>query len=384
MLIKFKGIGDVILSTVVLKNIKAQYPEARIDFLTEKPSAPLLRGIPFIDEVIVFESGRKSEIFRKILLIRKRHYDLVIDMYSNPKSAQLTFASGARFRAGFPYRGRKYAYNLYGPPERGTYHAGELHLRFIEQIGIKVVSREPITTVPDEERLWGEKFFEALGVEGVFEAGYLSGAGDEQSAGAGSEAELDVGRFESSGTEGEQSAGADAGKGYSFVALVPGGGWESKRCDPEKFAEIGNEICKKYPVKCLILWGKGDLEEAEAIAALMKENAIMAPETTFLQMGGLALGCKFAVANDSGPMHFISSLGVPVLALHGPTDPKLQGPFGEKHETVRLDELDCIGCNLKICNRKHECFRDLPVERVMEKIDSLVRKNDIKFADERS
>ena len=42
LLIKFRGIGDVILSTVVLKNLKARYPDAAIDFLTEKPSAPLL------------------------------------------------------------------------------------------------------------------------------------------------------------------------------------------------------------------------------------------------------------------------------------------------------------------------------------------------------
>ncbi len=329
LLIKFRGIGDVILSTVVLKNIKERYPQAEIDFLTEKPSAPLLRDIQFISSVLVFEGNRKTELFRKIMLIRKRKYDLVIDMYSNPKSAQLTFASGARFRAGFPYRGRKYAYNLFGPPERGIHHAGDLHLKFLEAIGIPIVARETVTAVPAPEKLWAEEFISTLGYQGA------------------------------------------------FAALVPGGGWASKRCDPEKFAEIGNGISKQYGVKNLVLWGKGDLDEAHKIVQLMGENAILAPESTFLQMGALSLRCKFAVANDSGPMHFISSLGVPVLALHGPTDPALQGPFGEKHETVRLDELECICCNLLECNRAHECFRDLPLERAMSKIESLIAKNRI-------
>ncbi|KAA0247869.1 MAG: glycosyltransferase family 9 protein [Chlorobiota bacterium] len=332
LLIKFRGIGDVILSTVVLKNLKARYPDAAIDFLTEKPSAPLLRDTGLINDVIVFDGNRGTELFRKIMLIRRRKYDLVIDMYSNPKSAQLTFASGARFRAGFPYRGRKYAYNLFGPPERGVHHAGDLHLRFLESIGVPVVSRETITAVPAPEKLWAEEYFSALDHQGP------------------------------------------------FVALVPGGGWASKRCDPEKFAEIGNEICERFKVKSLVLWGKGDLQEAEKIVELMGGNAILAPESTFLQMGALALNCKLAVANDSGPMHFISSLGVPVLALHGPTDPALQGPFGAKHETVRLDELDCICCNLLECNRSHECFRDLPLERVMKKIESLISKNRITFS----
>lgn len=331
LLIKFRGIGDVILSTVVLRNIRARFPGAKVDFLTEKPSAPLLRDLPEIDDVLVYEGSRRAEIFRKIMLIRKRKYDLVIDMYSNPKSAQITFASGARFRAGFPYRGRRYAYNLFGPPERGVHHAGDLHLKFLESIGIPVVSREPVISVPGADRLWAEEFF------------------------------------------------ASTGNGTDFVALVPGGGWASKRCDPEKFAETGLEISRKYGVKNLILWGKGDLEEAEKIATLIGERAVLAPENTFLQMGALALKCKFAVANDSGPMHFISSLGVPVLALHGPTDPALQGPFGEKHETVRLDELDCICCNLLECNKNHECFRDLPVERIMTKIETLITKNRIRF-----
>ncbi len=329
LLIKFKGIGDVILSTVVLKNIRAMYPDAKIDFLTEKPSAPLLTEIPLINEVFVYNTKNKFEIVKQILAVRKNRYDLVLDLYSNPKSAQLTFASGARFRAGFPYRGRKYAYNLFGPEERGIHHAGDLHLKFLEKIGIPVRHREQYIVIPGEAKKFAGNFFNA------------------------------------------------SGTGKRFVALVPGGGWESKRCDPVKFAEIGNAVYERFGVKSLILWGKGDLEEAEEIKKLMGERAFLAPKTSFVEMGAVAEFCKFAVANDSGPMHLISSLGIPVLALHGPTDPSLQGPFGKNHETVRLDELDCICCNLLVCNRNHECFLDLPLERIMSKIDILINKNNI-------
>jgi ADP-heptose:LPS heptosyltransferase len=329
LLIKFRGIGDVIISTVVLKNIKSQYPDAVIDFLTEKPSAQLLKEIPLINEVLIYNFSNRFEIASKILEIRRRKYDLVIDLYSNPKSAQLTFGSGAKFRAGFPYRGRKYAYNLYGPAERGKHHAGELHLLFLEKIGIEVKHSEQHLMVSKEAAENATEFFNSQK------------------------------------------------EGVKFCALVPGGGWESKRCDPEKFAEIGEKIFEKYGLTSLILWGKGDLDEAEKIKELMSDNAVLSPETSFMEMGAMSLGCLFAVANDSGPMHFISALGVPTLALHGPTDPALQGPYGNKHETVRLDELDCICCNLLKCNRKHECFLELPVERVMSKIAVLLTKNGI-------
>lgn len=330
LLIKFRGIGDVILSTVVLKNIKSQYPDAVIDFLTEKPSTQLLKEISLINEVLVYNFSNRFEIASKILEIRRRKYDLVIDLYSNPKSAQLTFGSGAKFRAGFPYRGRKYAYNLYGPAERGKHHAGELHLLFLEKIGIEVKHREQYIVVSKEAGERAKEFFNS-----------------------------------------QKS-------GIKFCALVPGGGWGSKRCDPVKFAEIGLKIYEEYGLTSLILWGKGDIEEAERIKELMGDKAVLSPETSFMEMGAMALGCLFAVANDSGPMHFISALGIPTLALHGPTDPALQGPYGDKHETVRLEELECICCNLLKCNRKHECFLDLPVERVMSKIENLLAKNDFK------
>lgn len=331
LLIKFRGIGDVILSTVVLKNIKSHFPDASIDYLTERPSAQLLKEIPIINEVLIYNFSNRFEIAKKILDIRRRKYDLVIDLYSNPKSAQLTFGSGAKFRAGFPYRGRKYAYNLYGPAERGKHHSGELHLLFLEKIGIEVKQREQYLNVSIEATELSTKFFNSQK------------------------------------------------EGLKFCTLVPGGGWESKRCDPVKFAEIGLKIYEKYGLASLILWGKGDFDEAEKIKELMGEKAVLSPETTFMEMGAMALGCQFAVANDSGPMHFISALGVPTIALHGPTDPALQGPYGKKHETVRLDELDCICCNLLKCNRKHECFLELPVERVMSKIDILLSKNRIKI-----
>ena len=329
LLIKFRGIGDVILSTVVLKNIKSQYPEAVIDFLTEKPSAQLLKEIPLINEVLVYNFSNRFEIASKILEIRRRKYDLVIDLYSNPKSAQITFGSGAKFRAGFPYRGRRYAYNLYGPAERGKHHAGELHLLFLEKIGIEVKHRDQYLVVSKDAAEKAARFFDSQSLN------------------------------------------------LKYCALVPGGGWESKRCDPVKFAEIGTKIYEKYRLTSLILWGKGDFDEAEEIKNMMGDIAVLSPETSFMEMGGMATGCVFAVANDSGPMHFISALSVPTLALHGPTDPALQGPYGKKHQTVRLDELDCICCNLLKCNRKHECFLDLPVERVMSKIDLLLTQNGI-------
>ena len=76
-------------------------------------------------------------------------------------------------------------------------------------------------------------------------------------------------------------------------------------------------------------------------------------------------------------MHIATAVKTPVLSLEGPTNPKRQGPYGNANESVRFDELDCIGCHQNNCPRNHECFRDLPVERVMEKIERIIKKNNL-------
>ena len=328
--IKPRGIGDVILSTVVFDNLLKDFPSAKIDYLTEAPSKPLLEPLKVINEVLLFENEKKLNIISLVNKIKTRKYDLVLDFYSNPRTALVTFLSRAKYRAGFPYRGRKYAYNLWGPSERNKFHTAQLHLELLKNIGLSCNPGEMYFGLTGGDKEFADKFFNEKFSENDF-----------------------------------------------VVGISPSGGWASKRCDPVKFAEIGDTIVKKYFAKILILWGPGDEDDALQIKNLMKEKIIFAPTTDIRKMGALISKCQMLIANDSGPMHIGTALKTPVLSLHGPTKPNLQGPFGEMHEWVRLDELDCIGCDLLECPRNHECFLNLPIERIMEKIDSLIKKNNL-------
>ena len=85
--------------------------------------------------------------------------------------------------------------------------------------------------------------------------------------------------------------------------------------------------------------------------------------------------CNAVLANDSGPMHIASAVGTPVLGLFGPTDPKLQGPFGAKNRYIHLKNLDCITCNLLVCPKQHECFRQLPADAVYNKFVEMMQED---------
>ncbi len=330
LIIKLRGIGDVVLSTIVIDNLRKDFPKAQIDYLVEAPSQPGLSGLKEIKQVLIFDRKNFWKKVSLILQIRKIKYDLVLDFFTNPSTALVTFFSGAKFRVGFPYRGRKYAYNLFGPAERGKYHSAVLHIETLKLIGLNSSYRQLYYYISPSALRVAEKYLRDSFIKNNF-----------------------------------------------VVGICPTGGWASKKCDPIKFAEIAKAVVNKFNAKIFIIWGKSDEEDAFKIQSLIGDKAMIAPETTIQELAALIARCKILIANDSGPMHIATSVGTPVLGLFGPTSPFMQGPYGEMHEWVRLDDLDCIECNLLVCPKQHECFRDLSIDKVLDKVNYLISKNNL-------
>jgi lipopolysaccharide heptosyltransferase II len=331
LIIKLRGIGDVVLSTIVIDNLRKDFPNAHVDYLVEKPSEPGLLGLKEINNVLLFERNSFWKKVSLIFQIRKIKYDLVLDFFSNPSTALITYLSGAKYRVGFPYRGRKYAYNLFGPEERGKYHSAQLHLETLKLLGLNYSYKELHYFINLSALHVAEKYLNKNFIENNF-----------------------------------------------VIGICPTGGWASKKCDPEKFAEIANALMDKFNAKIFIIWGKSDEEDAFKIHSLLGEKSFIAPETTIQELAAMISRCKILIANDSGPMHIATAVGTPVLGLFGPTNPYTHGPFGEKNDWIRLDDLDCIECNLLECPKNHECFKNIPVGLVIDKVSNLIQKNRLK------
>lgn len=321
--IKPRGIGDVVLSTIVIDNLKGHFHSATIDYLTETFAKPVLEFNPNINKVLTMS---KSEFPLKVAFrIKKEKYDLILDLWSNPRSAQITFLSGVKYRAGFAYRGRKYAYNILATSGRGKGHTAEHNLELLKAIDVPIASKNVQYFISDEDDNFAKYF-----IHNNFTT-----------------------------------------KSKKIVGIIPAGGWESKRCDAVKWVEICKAISEKYKSKFLILWGPGDEKDSEFIKNSLRELAVIAPETNFRQMSGLIKNCDLVLANDSGPMHISAALGVPTLGIFGPTNPKSHGPYSPKSDYVNKEDLFCLICNKLVCPYKHECMLELPVENVMEKVKKI-------------
>lgn len=327
LIIKLRGIGDVVLSSIIFDNIIKSFPQAEIDYLTEKPSQNLLEPLPFISKVFLFNRKSTTERIKQIFEIRKQNYDLVIDLFSNPSTALITFFSGALYRIGFPYKGRKYAYNIYGPVERGKYHAAELHVKLLESAGINIFSRFLQIGIPGKDKEFADNFFRN-----------------------------------------------NYAKDDLIIGISPSGGWQSKKCPKEVLLKISKKIIENINCKLLVVWGPGDKEDADYLINNISEKIIISPDTSITQMAALISNCNYLVANDSGPMHISTAVNTPVFGLFGPTNPKLQGPYGISNDYYYNDKIQCICCNLLTCDKNQECFRNIDLNDFMDRFLLFMKK----------
>jgi ADP-heptose:LPS heptosyltransferase len=322
--IKPRGIGDIILSTIILDNLKSAFPASEIHYLTENFSKRAVENNPFVSKILTF--NKNDFILSVIRKVRNEKYDIVFDLWSNPKTAQITFVSGAKYRVGYDKRGRRYAYNFLAKSGSIGKHAAEDNLTLLGTIDIPIKSKKIFFKTTDDEKLFAEKYI-----------------------------------------------GQNRDKNKIFLTgIIPSGGWESKRCDVEKWVEICNEIQKNISAQFIVLWGPGDESDVNIIKEKLKPTPLIAPRTSFGQLSGLIEKCDLVIANDSGPMHAAAALNVPTIGIFGPTNPENHRPYSVKSDYVIKSDLFCIICNKLVCPYNHECMKELDSVEIVHKSKNLL------------
>ncbi len=326
LVIKLRAIGDVLLSTVVLPNLRAAYPDAHIAFLTESAARAVVDGRDDIDRTIIFHPKRDN-ILRLFVQLYRERFDLAIDLFCNPRSAQMCYATRAPIRVGYPFRGRAWAYTTHVTQRTGDVHNTEFNLDALRHLGIPIVERRVSMPMSVADTTWAHDVLAPL------------------------------------------RAG-----GRRVVAVNPSGTWSTKRWPLEKFAALCDVLVREDNVLPVLLWGPGEKPDVQRIRSLMQEEAVIAPPSTLTQLAALLAGCDAMISNDAGPMHIGAATGIPVLGIFGPTNPLLQGPFNARSSWVRHETLPCIACNRTSCDIGTLCMTELEVAAVANAYRTLVQR----------
>ncbi|HUI07859.1 MAG TPA: glycosyltransferase family 9 protein [Verrucomicrobiae bacterium] len=150
-------------------------------------------------------------------------------------------------------------------------------------------------------------------------------------------------------------AGADG-----LIAVNPSARWKTKLWGDDKFTEL----VRRLPSKRVVLTGSvADRPRCELIARGCRN---LAGGTTLLDLAELYARCAVVVTNDSGPMHIAAAVGTPVVAIFGPTDAALTGPYGKQHVVLRAG-IPCSPCLKGHCTHtpRMECMTLVTVEQVL-------------------
>jgi len=152
-----------------------------------------------------------------------------------------------------------------------------------------------------------------------------------------------------------------------YLAIHASARWPTKLWGDDKFAEL----IRQLPQERIILTGSA--AEAERIGRLAQGARNLAGQTDLFELAEWYQRCAVVVTNDSGPMHLAAAVGTPVVAIFGPTDPALTGPYGKGHTVLRA-ALPCAPCFNGRCTNPDSmaCMKGISVAEVLAAVQKFI------------
>lgn len=340
LVINLMHIGDLMLVTPVLRTLRTNYPQARISLLADKKLADLVQYNRHIDECLLIDKkGRDDSLpsfIKYILGIRKKKFDLVINLHRNERASAIAAFSGADRIVGYSKPGFSLLFDQVLPNLKAVKHQIHSHFDVLEQaVGIDRIDDGglemwlPEAAVRSADKIWQENF-----------------APDKK-----------------------------------VVAFNIGASWKTKRWIDTYFARCADELLAKgYGVA--FFGGPMDRELVEACIAQMKHRdssaiRVFTGKVSLGELGALLKKCALFLTTDSGPMHVGVSQNVPVVTMFGASPVPGFYPYDARDVLIKTPE-PCHPCGIHECPKQGAdnmaCMKKITVEIVMKYVWELLSK----------
>lgn len=324
-------IGDIVLSTPLIKKLRDTYPKAEITYLTTPVGASILRNNPHLNHIIEYDKRGEYKGIKGFWAIAKKlkmeAYNLVITPHRYLRSTFLTFLTGAPIRRGYDSAAASFLYN-----ERVHYdkskHEVEKLLSFVPKDEGKRYEIEIFPTELEVEKV--DKLLEK--------------------------------------------------RREKVVVVAPGSKWFTKKWPLEYFNRVIKELEKREDTTVVVVGGK---EEMFFNMPLANTTIDLRGKTTLLELAEVIRRADIVLTNDSSPIHIASAFpNVRILALFGPTVEKFGFfPWSKNSEVFQVEGLECRPCSIHggdSCPKKHfKCMLDIKPEMVLERIESILESENI-------
>ena len=326
---RLRFMGDIILTTPLLAALRHNYPDANISYLGETPYLSLLENHPCVDTLLPLNRSSFNRSAHLYFGLLTKKYDLAIDLYGNPRSAFLTWLSGARIRIGGDFRGRRYFYTMPIKNDGTVKTAVQFHLSYLAPLDIEWTTTTTRIYPTDDELQWADNY--------LLENNYHPEK--------------------------------------TIIGIHPGATWPAKKWLPDRFAQVANQLAHEGH-QVLFTMGPGEEDLIANVLSHCRFPVFRPRVLSLRQLAALLQKMTLYIANDCGPLHLAPAVGTPVIGIFGPGEPEIWFPYGKEdgHRLV-FHEVDCSRCHRDFCE-KMECMKSIRVSDVMNAIkDSLQQRH---------
>jgi len=286
LVIQLRPFGDVLLATSYLQALHENFPLSTIDFLVCDPFQNIIKGHPFLTEILV--SAKREENFLQycfgristMVRVFRRKYDLVIDQQAGTGSAILTLFSCAKYRLGWEDAKGRFSYSLRAVPGKSRYH-GCRNFDMLAPLGIKERAFQLYVPIEGQSRDFVESW--------LCEKGIVAG---------------------------------------KFICIAPGSPDPRKRWSLECFQGLVSLIKEKANYDIVLCYSPNEEPVARLLAEMSSGRATLGPRTTFNQVAALLTLCRLLICHDGALNHLSVATKTPAIAIFGSSAASAWSPQG--------------------------------------------------------
>jgi len=325
-------LGDAVLTLPALEALQRRFPRAEITLLARGWVGGLFEGHPAVRRVIELpQGGGPMGLWGRWRMgdaLREQGFDLAVLFPNSFDAALAPWIAGIPRRVGYATESRGWLLTDPLPRPRRALgrHQAERYLDIVRALGAEgsVDFRLPVSAVAEER---ARALLTASGIDGA----------------------------------------------APLVAVGPGsiyGG--AKRWPAERFAAVADALAERHGARILLMGSGREGAILAQVASRMRQPVHnLGGRTDLVTLTGVLARTRLLLCNDSGAMHLAAAVGVPVVAVFGPTDADATAPLGGGHRIVR-EPVPCSPCLLRECPIDHRCMRGLSVERVLQEVEDVL------------
>jgi len=323
-------IGDVVMTTPMLKALRISYPVSQISLLANEFAKDLLGEAPYVNKIItikfpwaMYDYSFKNlwKVFKVVRKLRKEHFDLSIDAKIDFRNIFLMYLIGAKRRLGYDITGGRAFLTDIPEFPMDVVHISEASLSLLNYMGSDTSNKTTELFVSEDAINWVEDFLKNI---------------------------------------------SDSSE--KLIGIHPGASKEERLWKPDRFAKVIESLRSKnyYPV---IIAGPKDERVTNEIVSLLDNYHIPVVRTSLRNVVALVKKCKLIICLDSGILHIGAAVGTPCVSLYGPNSPEETRPLTGNSIALFNDKLDCRPCEYGKCKKgKNICMTSIKVENVLEAV----------------